>query len=202
MQEDLEDAAAFIAATFISILSQPKSTCQRGWRRWDAAQAGGRAGRRMDIFHPHRQWKQSTAGRRVKSSPSVHSARHARLSRAFWPSSLLPALSLPLSQLEGWALLLSALAAPKKVSQGASRLCHADGCSCAMPVKLRQPTFEQGCCKFTRKLCITPSTPLAFLYFPLSTKISPQNATVSNHVQLRGSDQLPIQISGRQQRVS
>lgn len=117
MQEDLEDAAAFIATTFTSILSQPKSTCQRGWRRRDAAQVGGRAGRRMDIFHPHRQWKQSTAGRRVKSSPSVHSARRARLSRAFWPSSLLPALSLPLSQLEGWALLLSALAAPKKVSQ-------------------------------------------------------------------------------------
>lgn len=33
VQEDLEDAAAFIAATFISVFSLPKSTCQPCRRR-------------------------------------------------------------------------------------------------------------------------------------------------------------------------
>lgn len=47
---------------------------------------------------------------------------------------------------------------------------------------------------------IAPGTPLAFFfYLPLSTKISPQNATVSDHMQQQGSDQLPIQVSSRWQ---
>ena len=70
VQEDLEDAAAFIATTFISIFSLPKSTCQRRRRRWAAAPArGGRTGRRTDASRARRQRKQSAAGRRVKCFP-------------------------------------------------------------------------------------------------------------------------------------
>lgn len=48
VQEDLEDAAAFIAATLISIFSLPKSTCQRHRRRWAAARARGGMCRQED----------------------------------------------------------------------------------------------------------------------------------------------------------
>ena len=69
-------------------------------------------------------------------------------------------------------------------------------------LKLPWLARERGCCGFTRELGITPGTLLAFFYFPLSTEISPQNTTASDHMQLRGSDQLPIQIFSRQQQVS
>lgn len=59
-------------------------------------------------------------------------------------------------------------------------------------LKLPGPACEQGCCRSARELSIAPGTLLGvfFFYFPLSSEISPQNVTASDHMQLQGSDQL------------